>query len=303
MLSVMTADRHVTRSIRRVVGPTPRSGPRCGVEHEFSVLLDGAPIDFRDLIHTLPIPGRRLDPEDPHAYRCHWGGALTADGREAEIATPPIRLAPGFAAQVVELAAVGQDCLTGVLPGHRLVGYSTHVNISVPDRRSLAIARRFATRFAPAMMLLLDRPDSPGLLVRPRPGRLELGGEFQEGERLRAALLLAAGAVAACVSPSPVRRLPPAVAVSLAPAVQRFGWYVDRRAFGADLYTLGRDCPLRPIRDGGATRTAQWQLERCWSVARRAVRPWATAADLTLVDDLVSGRRPLAFDAAFAEMT
>jgi hypothetical protein len=304
MGATFTAERREVRSIRRVVGPPPRTGPRCGIEHEFTVLRDQVPVDFRDLIHTLPIPGRRLDPQDPHAYRCSWGGALTTDGREAEIATPPVRLAPGFAGEVARLAVLGQDCLVAALPGnHHVVGYSTHLNISVPYRRCLAVAGRFATRFAPAMMLLLDRPDSPGLLVRPRPGRLELGGEYQQGDRLRAALLFAAGAVAACASPNPVRALPPAVAVALSPAVQRFGWYVDRRAFGADLYTFGRTCPLRPARGRGGTRTAQRHLEDCWTVARRAVRPWATAGDLALVDDLVSGRRPLAFDQADAERT
>ena len=303
MGGIPTLERREVRSIRHVIGPRPRSGPRCGVEHEFTVLLDQQPIDFRELIHTLPIPGRRLDPQDDNAYRCGWGGALTADGREAEIATPPVRLAPGFAAEVVRLAAVGQDCLSGVLPGHHLVGYSTHLNISVPDRRSLAVSRRFATRFAPAMMLLLDRPDSPGLLVRPRPGRLELGGEYLDGDRLRAALLFAAGAVAACAATGPLRRLPPALAVSLAPAVQRFGWYIDRGAFGPDLYVLGRDCPLRPASSRGAARTAQRQLTDCWAVARRAVRPWATAGDLTLVDELVSGQHPLAFDRSPAEMS
>ena len=295
--------RHEVRPVADIIGPAPDRGPRCGVEHEFTVLRGTVQVDFRDLIHTVPIPGRRLDPQDQHAYRCSWGGALTADGREAEIATPPVRLAPGFAPEVVRLAEVGRRCLSDVLPESVVItGYSTHLNFSVSDRGSLRAARRFATRFAPAMMLLLDRPDSPGLLVRPRPGRLELGGEFQAGEPLRAALVMAAGAVAACSARTPLRRMPPALEVDLAPALQRFGWYVDRRAFGADLYALGRDCPVRTLRGGrrASVRTAQRQLEDCWSVARRAVSPWATRDDLRLVDDLVAGRAPLPLESSGA---
>lgn len=249
------------------------------------------PVDFRTMIHTLPIPGRRLDPADRNAYRCHWGGALTADGREAEIATPPVPLAPGYALEVVRSTDRGRQCLRDVLPdGLRLEGYSTHINLSVPDRRLLRTARLFAYRFAPAVMLLMDGPGSPGLLVRPRPGRLELGGDYVDGEALRAVVVLAAGAALACARSGP-RRLPAALDVVITPAVERFGSYIDRTAFGADLYDLGRDCPLRTAT--GKPRTAQRHLQHCWRIARSAVRPHADPADLELVDDLVDGRRPL----------
>ncbi|MEO7664685.1 MAG: hypothetical protein ABIV26_06120, partial [Candidatus Limnocylindrales bacterium] len=32
-----------------------------GIEHEFVVRLDGRPIDFRQVIHRLDIPGARID--------------------------------------------------------------------------------------------------------------------------------------------------------------------------------------------------------------------------------------------------
>ena len=51
----------------------------------------------------------------------------------------------------------------------------------------------FSRSFAPSLMLLMDAPSSPGLLVRPRRGRLEFGGEFVTGNQLAAAVLLAAG--------------------------------------------------------------------------------------------------------------
>src|SRR3954454_515456 len=119
------------RPISRVLGQavTPL---RCGVEHEYRVLAPTGPVDFRELIHTLDVPGRRLDPADPNAYRCNWGGALTVDGREAEIATPPIALERGCAKLVVDSTERGRQCLLQVLPpGLWTEGYSTHINVSV----------------------------------------------------------------------------------------------------------------------------------------------------------------------------
>lgn len=296
-MRVTPMGRSETRAIRSTLGrPPPSVAVACGVEHEFQVNDAAGPVDFRRLIHTLPISGRRLDPSDPNAYRCHWGGALTADGREAEIATPPILLRPGFAEEVVRSTVRGRRCLEAALPaGHHLTGYSTHINVSMPDRRSIQVAQSCATRYAAAIMLLLDGPDSPGLLIRPRPDRLEIGGEYSEGELLRASVLLVAGVALSCCRTSVLGRRPPPVEVDIVPAVERFGLFVDRRAFGGgDLYERGRDCRLQ---SRGGSRTAQRQLEDCWRAARTRVRPYATDEDLELVDELVAGLRPLPVDA------
>lgn len=93
-------------------------------------------------------------------------------------------------------------------------------------------------------MLLMDRIDSPGLLVRPRPGRTELCGEFLEDEPLAAVAAFVAGSTRACAAavrrPGGRTALPPRLDVRLARAVHRYGWYVDRRAFGTDLHAAGR---------------------------------------------------------------
>jgi hypothetical protein len=278
------------------LGKARPAEPACGIEHEFQVHDAAGVVDFRTLIHTLPVPGRRIDPADPNAYRCHWGGALTADGREAEVATPPIPLRAGFTKEVVRSTADGRRCLNDLLPiEHQVTGYSTHINVSVLDSSSLHTARRCASRFAVAIMLLLDRADSPGLLIRPRPGRLEIGGEYCDGDALHAAVLMVTGAVLCCSTKRFGRRLPPPVLVDLVPAVERFGFYVDRKAFGEDLYVAGRACQLQAR---GGKRTAQRQLEDCWRAARSRVRPYATHEDLALVDDLVAGLRTLPMERA-----
>ena len=96
------------------------------------------------------------------------------------------------------------------------------------DRAAPLLARNDGHR---ADALLAIRADSPGLLVRPRWRRLELGCEFLPDQFWQPTLAFAAGAVAAAERHAD-RSLPP-IDVVLAPSTQRFGWYVDRAAFGS----------------------------------------------------------------------
>jgi hypothetical protein len=141
------------------------------------------------------------------------------------------------------------------------------------------------------MMLMLDRPTSPGLLVRPRSGRLELGGEYCQGDQLRAAATFAAAGGLACAaavrSRDARRRLPRAVRSRVRPSNIRAGWYVDRRAFGTDLYRDGRSARLRY--GAGRSWTAQAHLHETWERARPMVEPLLDDSELGLVDRVIDG--------------
>lgn len=268
---------------------------RVGVEHEFQLFDRRGVVDARTLWPTLGLDGARLDPGDPNAVRCRWGGVVTTDGREAEIATPPCRLGDRGVEGAGAFADVGASALRAALSaGVSMRGYSTHLNVEVDDRRGPAVARSVAVRMAPALMLLLDRRDSPGLLVRPRHRRLEIAGEFQRGDPLVAALALATGVVLAAEAAT--RRgsriaLPPPLALRLVAAPQRYGWYVDRRAGGEDLYGRGRGARLRTT--AGATVRGQDVLESTWTTARPFVDDLVAASSLALVDRALEGARPL----------
>ena len=269
---------------------------RLGLEHEFQVLPGDEPLDFRTIIHNLRLGQRNLDPADPNAYRLPSGAAVTCDGAEAEIALPPTAIRPGFAFEVAQRAQVERAALLRRLPeGMRLQGCSTHLSVSMPDALTQAVCRLYATTFAPALMLLMDRRGSPGLLIRPRPGRVELGAEFVDGEHLVGAAVFAVGSVLACRDSlavgGPRHAGVPELAVLIAPAVERFGWYVDRTAFGGDLYLQGRSAQL--LTTGGERLSAQTHMERCWEVARAAVEGLAAPEELALVRDMVAGARPL----------
>jgi hypothetical protein len=269
---------------------------RIGVEHELQLFDRTGQLDARQLLSSLAIAGRRLDPGDPQAIRCEWGGVITADGYEVEVVTPPSVLDADGVAATVYSAARGAAVLGAALPGGTTWrGYSTHLNVEVDDRRCRQIARSIAERLSVAMMLVLDGRDSPGLLVRPRHRRVELGGEYQAGSDLHPALVVAAGIVLLaerlCTNRRAGRDAPPRLELRIVPSPQRFGWYVDRRAGGADLYGEGRRTVLRTSR--GRHVTAQAALEQIWSASRPLLDRRLSDEDLAVVDHLVDGSAPL----------
>ncbi len=273
--------------------PSTGAGELIGLEHEFRVLFNGQPVDFSRLIHTLPIDGLRVDPADPNAYRGPRGEKITCDEREAEIAVAPIARGPGCTAVVVERAHAGRATLSAALPeGAELEGFSTHLSVAVPDNLVERTAQIYSRTFAPALMLLLDGPESPGLLVRPRRGRLELCGEFADGDRLRASMAFALGSTmvaarAARRRPFAGRRLPAAIDLRVEPAQERYGWFVSRTAPGLDLYAAGRSTVLQ--RAQGGTVTAGAHLVDCWASARAAIATLVAPADLEATDRVVAG--------------
>src|SRR5215469_6505970 len=292
-------DRRLSEELRqRVRGDVPPCpGGLLGLELEFRVQSGrGRLIHFGSLIHCLALDGAALDPGDPNAYRCSWGGVITSDGAEAEIATPPVRTRPGFTARLQGWARTGEAELRRAVPrGIGLDGYSAHFSAAMPARLNGRVCRLFAETFAADLMMLMDRIDSPGLLVRPRPGRTELCGEFIEHAPLAAAAAFVAGSTRACAAA--IRRqpgratLPPRLDVRLAPAVHRYGWYVDRAAFGTDLHAAGRRALLP--RAAGGTISAQSHLELAWAAARQALAEDAAASDLQAAEAMVTGSLPL----------
>lgn len=293
------SNHRLSSAVRRDVPSEPDPGPAglLGLELEFMARSrEGSRIHFGSLIHRLALDGSALDPGDPNAYRCSWGGVITSDGAEAEIATPPVRTRPGFTAELQYWAERGRAALCGAMPpGVELSGYSAHFSAAIPTSLNDRVCRLYAETFAVDLMLLMNRDDSPGLLVRPRPGRAELCGEFTGSPALTAAAAFVAGSTRACAAS--IRRrgartmLPPGLAVQLAPAVHRYGWYVDRRAFGPDLHGAGRQT-LLPLATG-KTISAQSHLELAWAAARQALADDAAAADTLAAEAMVAGTLPL----------
>lgn len=272
------------------------AGGVIGLEQEYRVLVGDRRVDFRGLLQRAGPRLPSLDPADPNACRLPSGAVLTADEAEAELALAPVLVGPGCALSLAERALRERAMLEALLPGGaRLEGYSTHLSVAVDPATRDGMAALYVVTFSAAMMLLLDRTSSPGLLVRPRPRRLELGGEFVAGERLVAAAVFALGSVRACqrLSQGRGRGLEEVgeLRVAVAHDDQRYGFFVSREAFGEDLYETGRETPLR-LRSG-AVISAQDHLECCWEVARPTLVGEVEQFELDLVDGIVSGDEPL----------
>jgi hypothetical protein len=245
-----------------------------GVEREYRVIdVAGQATDFRSMINALGLPGGRLDPSDPNAHHLPSGVLLTADGAEAEAAIPPVAVEPGFSHHVSGWAERSEDALVEALPrGTSIEGFSTHLNVSVGGD-VVASSRLFARHFGAPMLSLLDLADSPGLLVRPRAGRLELGGDYVDGEQLRVALTFAVAAARCCDDVVRSRRrhpLPSPVARRLERAKDRPGWFIAR--------------------EGPIDRSV---LDEAWSLVRDDFTVDIDASEVAAVDAVVQGHRPL----------
>lgn len=251
-------------------------GVRLGVEHEYQVWAGREVRDFRRLLPEVTSDLRRLDSGDPRACRLPSGVALTADGREAELATPPLPAGHDVAARLDRLLARERANLADALAEvgvDRLTGFSTHVNVSVPDDLVVDVAQRFARHCGAVAFLVCEPRVSQGLLVRPRRGRLEVGGEYAEGGHLVSAVTFVASAAAALLGgpAGPPDPLPIVVERSR----EKFGWFLPPSG------------PVAGLLRGGRSIDAVRLLERTWDWARPACVD--LGLDPSPLDDLVAG--------------
>jgi hypothetical protein len=292
-----TSERFARRMARRGSRAPQAAADLVGLEYEFEVVENTQRLDFRDLIDEVVGGGeRRWFPFDPHARFLASGAVVTCDDTEAELAIAPIPRRSGVAtAAADELLARRGELVAAIRQFNEntgrslaLRGYSTHLSAYCPPGRLAEIAHRFARTAAPAAMLMLDLAASPGALVRPRGNRLEIAGEYVGArDDLRAAMVFFLAAMLATAENAPL----PILGGRLLPASGRTGWFVDRAAYGDDLYLDGRMARL--ALSGGGTILAGTLMGDVWEAARPLVEGIATREELALVDETVTGERPL----------
>lgn len=264
------------------------SGTEVGAEHEYVVANRDGQVDYREIILTTNVEGKRLDPGDKWAYRCATGTVLTCDGPEAEVVTPPIPVSGGFASKVDEVSQVAFSVLRMSLPEMLTTkGYSTHLNVSVNSGKVDRAASQYPATFGVGLLAITGRQGTPGIQVRPRHGRIELVSSHCDGQRLRAAAAYAVGSVLALERGDP---LPPILDVVVDPCVIRYGLYLDRLGAGVDVLKGGRSSRLR---SGGRTIILQEQLEAAWECARNALGEVSDSTDLAAADAIVAGAEPI----------
>ena len=184
---------------------TGRGGlPAIGLEAEFATVIDGEPQKPEDVFgsprHIVRGP---LLHRTGRSYHLPTGGALYFDTGVIEIATPMIEIARGCGARGTRSLWESLAFLRAELDAWeeetgrevRLVGFSTHYNVSfeVPrsERRNGRSVEELAYLLthllaAPVMLLAANRR-STGVGVRPRGNRIEITADFTPDAALMAA--------------------------------------------------------------------------------------------------------------------
>ena len=179
-----------------------------GIEAEFNVVVDGLPAKPEDVFRDpRDFLGRKLMHRTGRSYSIPTGGAVYFDTGVIEVVTPVIEIDRGCAARagrslwegirIVRAGLDGWERRTG--RSVRLVGFSTHYNVSFElpreaqgRHRSVAKLAKLLSYILPVpMMLVATNRRSTGVGVRPRGDRIEVTADFTPD----ASLMIAAGSL------------------------------------------------------------------------------------------------------------
>ena len=188
---------------RRVAGHR-RALPAIGIEAEFSTVVDN---ELQEPEKVFGSPRRFIRGPLVHrtgrSYHLPTGGAIYFDTGVMEIATPMIEIEHGCGARATRSLWENLGFLRGELDEWerdtgrqvRLVGFSTHYNVSFDLPESERAKGRSVERLAylltyvlaaPVMLLAANRR-STGVGVRPRGNRIEVTADFTPDAALMAA--------------------------------------------------------------------------------------------------------------------
>lgn len=294
---VLTGQYHATR-------------PAIGLEAEFVCVVDGKAVDPAD---EFGDPRAFLGDGAMHrvgtSYHLGTGGAVYFDTGVIEVVTPLIDLGPAGAGRAARALWEGiaevRDALDRWCDREgcdaRLVGFSTHYSVSLPELSDAARIRDAAWVLAhmipfPVMLLATNR-ESTGVGLRPRPGRIELTVDFTPDSLLMAGVAAVfVAAVREVASWDTIdlaeleRRSFPVVAdFSPIPHTSRKGWLAHR-----DCY---RRNPFTTPPGAAVWRTWRGDVLSMRGIARRVVmrllpriRQVAQPSTVRLLGSVLSGR-------------
>jgi hypothetical protein len=294
-----------------------------GLEAEFSLFLDDTPARpeevFGDPRAFLRGP---LTHRTGTSYQLPTGAAIYFDTGVIEIATPVIELERGCVARAGRSLWESIDYVRSSLNawerrnGHsvRLVGFSTHYNVSIEGSRrwgahGLDALARLLTHIlpAPVMLLALNRR-STGVGVRPRVDRIEVTADFTPSSTL----MIAAGSVLTGIvrdvarwrsfEPDELRRrgLPVIRGFAPIPHTSRKGWLARVDCFPENPITSDVNAPLWQLAGRASSERASLRqiATRTFDAFRRPIARTADALSLRLAHAVLTGRAASLLDQA-----
>jgi len=309
----LTADRRATAA----PAPRPSRMSAIGIEAEFVVVMDGVPVRPEDVFGSpRRIVRGPLMHRTGRSYHLPTGSAVYFDTGVIELATPMIEIDRGCAARAGrslwesilflrrELDAWQQRNGRDV----RLVGFSTHYNVSfdVADRgadssRTVERLALLLTYLLPApVMLLAANRQSTGIGVRPRGNRVEITADFTPDAALMiATATLVVGVVREVMNwPSyelsaldEYNDLPRFRHFTPAPHSSRKGWVARYSCFSRNPFTAHVDDEPWDIHSGESIslrEIAGRVTKHFWPAIRRYADPFT----LRLIGNVMAGRAP-----------
>jgi hypothetical protein len=290
--------------------------PALGLEAEFVSVVDGLATDPKAAFGD---PRAFLSSAAMHrtgsSYHLPNGGAVYFDTGVIELVTPVMELERGAPSQAVRSLWEG-ICLVrerldewGRSKGKdvRLVGFSAHYNVSLPEldspARIAAVAFTLVHVLPFPLLLFAANRRSTGVGVRPRDGRVEVTVDFTPDAALMTATaaLVAAAAREVCRWPDQGRAAAARRGIPLVdgfrpvPHTSRRGWLAHASCFDSDPFQTPPD--RRVWRTGGgevlSTRAAARRVVRAMS---RSLREVAAPDTLRFIRQVLARRQPSLLD-------
>lgn len=291
-----------------------------GLEAELELIVDGRKTKperlFGDPMGFIRQP---LVHREGTSYHLPTGGAVYFDTGVIEVATPVIEIERGCAARAGRSLWEGIRFLRAELDAWeertgrhaRLVGFSTHYNISFDTRP--AIGRRTSTTVedlacllvnllpVPVMLLAANRR-STGIGVRPRGGRIEITADFTPSASLMIATAAFVTGVAREVMTWPSFDLaalgrhgvPRIDGFAPVPHSSRKGWVARAECFPRDPFATPADAPVWPV--GGETKSLRTIGRDVYLAFRPAIRRVAEPFTHKLLDAILLRHSPVLLD-------
>ena len=291
-----------------------------GMEAEFSVLVDDEPVRPEDVFGDPRAFVRgNLMHRIGTSYHLPTGGAVYFDTGVIEVATPVIEIERGCAARAGRSLWESILYLRGELDAWerreqrdvKLVGFSTHYNVSFELPRSEQGRSRTVHKLAlllsyilpaPVMMLAANRR-STGVGVRPRGDRIEITADFTPSASLMIATgTLIAGIVREVMTwPSfeldmlETMGVPVISGFRPMPHTSRKGWLARFDTFPMNPFQSDVDAPIWNTRDGrklSLRAIAGLTVKHFWHPIRRISDPFT----FRLIGSVMRGRAPSLLD-------
>jgi hypothetical protein len=291
-----------------------------GMEAEFGVVLNGQPARPEQVFgDPRAFLGSGLMHRQGTSYHLPTGGAVYFDTGVIEVATPVIEIERGAPARagrsLWEAILTMREGLDAWEREHRsdvrLVGFSTHYNISfeLPREqqgrsrtvRKLALLLSYILPF-PVMLLATNRR-STGVGVRPRGDRIEITADFTPSASLMIATSTLVAGIVRQVMTWPSFELDVLDRVDLPivrdfrpiPHTSRKGWLAHESCYLRSPFQSDVDAPVWDTRDGrrlSLRQIAGLTVKHFWHPIRRLSDPFT----FRLIGSVMRGRAPSLLD-------